>query len=381
MTVVDWAIVALALVLAPIGYRQGLLVAVLALGGFAAGAAAGARLAPLLLEDGAASPYAPAIALLGGIALGGILATFLQSLGFALRRRLQGRSVPESVDSVGGAIAYVALALGIAWVTGALALNAPALRGIRADVQRSTILAAVNGALPPSGPILNVLNRIDPTPTLAGPSADVAEPDPAILDDPDVEGAADSVVRIVGVACGLNVSGSGWAAGDELVVTNAHVLAGQEDPAVLTADGRELDADPVAYRPSDDIAVLRVPGLGLTPLELNPRPRRGTPGAVLGYPGAGDFTVVPARLGTTGEVTSQDSYGRGPVQRRMTSFRAEVISGNSGGPVVGEDGEVLTTVFAATVDSRRQEGLGVPNGVTRSALQRADRPVDTGPCA
>jgi uncharacterized membrane protein required for colicin V production len=88
MTIIDWAIVALALVMATIGYRQGLLVAVLSLGGFAGGAVLGARLAPLLLEDGSASPYAPAIALLGGVVIGGIFAIVLESVAVALRSRL-----------------------------------------------------------------------------------------------------------------------------------------------------------------------------------------------------------------------------------------------------------------------------------------------------
>ena len=67
MTTIDWAIVALAAVMAPLGYRQGLLVAGLGLGGFAGGAVLGARLAPLLLEDGAESPYAAGVALAGGL--------------------------------------------------------------------------------------------------------------------------------------------------------------------------------------------------------------------------------------------------------------------------------------------------------------------------
>ena len=380
MTLVDWAIVALAVVLAPIGYQQGLLVATLGLGGFAGGAAIGARVAPLLLEDGSASPYAPAVALFGGIVLGGIAAILLESIAVAIRGRFRPRGASARIDSVGGAAAFVLLALAIAWVVGALALNAPALRGLRADVQRSVILGAVNDVLPPSGPILNVLNRIQPTPVLEGPSASVPAPTEGILADPDVEAAGASVVRVLGTACGLNLSGSGWVAGSELVVTNAHVIAGQEDTTVVTQDGSELDAEATVYEPENDIAVLSVPGLAAEALPFAPEARSGTDAAVLGFPGNGEFASVPARLGTTGEVTSEDSYGRGPIQRQMTSFRGAVISGNSGGPVIDDGGRVLATVFAATVGEKRPEGLGVPNPIVSDAVEASGSRVGTGPC-
>jgi S1-C subfamily serine protease len=178
------------------------------------------------------------------------------------------------------------------------------------------------------------------------------------------------------------VGGSGWVAGPDLVVTNAHVVAGEDDTTVTAQAGApELAATVVHYEPRNDLAVLRVPGLGLTPLDLVPEPRSGTAGAVLGYPENGPFGVAPARLGTTGEVTSQDSYGRGPVKRRMTAFRAEVLSGNSGGPAVDGDGDVLTTVFAAEQGSNADGGLGVPNDVVAGALDGPLRPTATGPCA
>jgi len=380
MTTVDWAIVALAVVLAPIGFRQGLLVAGLGLAGFAAGAAAGGRLAPLLLEGGSSSPYAPAVALLGGIVLGGGLAILLQGVGLSIRDRFDGGGALSSIDSIGGAAAFAVLALAIAWVAGALALNAPTLRGVRADVQRSLILAALNDVLPPSGPVLNVLNRIGTIPELSGPSADVPPADDAVLGDPDIAAASDSVVHVLGTACGLTVSGSGWVAGGGLVVTNAHVIAGEDDTYVVTRDGAELDATAVAYDPDDDVAVLAVDGLTQPALPLADGARSGTEGAVLGYPGSGTFAATPARLGSTGEVTSQDSYGRGPIQRSMTSFRGDVIAGNSGGPLVDRRGRVLTTVFASTVDAERSEGLGVPNAAVRAVLDSAGKSVDTGPC-
>ncbi len=381
MTTIDWSIVALVVVMMPIGYRQGLLIAGLGLGGFAIGAALGSRFGPLLLAGGSASPYAPGLALIGGFLGGAVIAVVGEAIAVRIRARFMRGRIITAADSVGGSLAFVVLALAIAWVAGALALNAPALRGIRGDVQGSMILGAINDVAPPSGPILNVLNTVTVTPTLDGPSAAVDAPDKGILGDPDVVRASNSVVHVLGTACGLNVSGSGWIAGDGLVVTNAHVIAGEEDTYVVTRSGAELAATPTVYRPADDVAVLMVDGLSERPLLLTDEARSGTSAAVLGFPGAGDFSAIPARLGSTGEVTSEDSYGNGPIERQMTSFRGDVIAGNSGGPVIDGDGRVQTTVFAATVDSARSEGLGVPNAAVRQALQAAGAPTGTGPCA
>ncbi len=381
MTIIDWAIIALAAVMAPIGYRQGLLVSGLGLGGFAVGALIGARVAPLLLAEGSSSPWAPAIALAGGVIGGGAFSILGEALAVAIRTRFMRGRLSNSVDAIGGAIAFVLLALAISWVLGALALNAPALRGVRADAQRSVILGAVNSVAPPSGPLLNVLHRVGSTPELSGPSANVAKPEAGIVKDPDVVRAGESVVHVLGTACGLNVSGSGWIGADGLVVTNAHVVAGEDDTRIVTRSGAELSATATVYRPDDDIAVLKVEGLSEPPLPLAKETRSGTAGAVLGFPGEGEFSAVPARLGTTGAVSSQDSYGRGPIEREMTSVRADVLSGNSGGPFVDGDGAVGTTIFAASLDTDPREGLGVPNGVVRKALDAAGPDVDTGPCA
>lgn len=381
MTAIDWAIVAFALLMVPFGYRQGMIVSGLTLAGFAAGAFVGARVGPLLLSEGSASPYAPAGALLGGLLLGGLLAVLLEGIGRSLRGRLIRGPLLHRLDAIGGAAVLVVLALAISWVAAAVVLNTPDLKQYREDVQRSVLLSSLNEALPPSGPILNVLNRIDLTPAVVGPSADVSGPRRAILDDPEVQRASVGTVRVLGTACGLNVSGSGWVAAPETVVTNAHVVAGEDDTRIETRDGTEFGAVAAVFRPRDDLAILRVPGLPLEPLPLADAPEAGTPGAVAGFPGVGEFTLAPARLGTTGLVSSQDSYGRGPIEREMTSFRGKVENGNSGGPVISDEGEVLTTVFASTLNAERAEGLGIPNSVVARRLRHSGGESGTGDCA
>jgi hypothetical protein len=379
MTPIDWIIAAAAVAFGLWGYWHGLIVGALTLGGFAGGAILGSRLGPVLLEGGSESPYAPLTALLGGLLLGAMLAVTMEGVAQAMRLRAIRGSGGVVLDGIGGAALFAALALGLAWVFGAVALHTPGARELRPDVQESAILGELNDLLPPSGPILNVLNRIDPTPDVKGPEARVAPPDARIARDPEVSAAGAGVVRVLGTACGLGVAGSGWVAAPGIVVTNAHVVAGQDDTAVASQDG-ELDATPVHYEPRNDVAVLEVDGLDDPPLSLAGSAKVGTRAAVLGYPENGPFTISPARLGRTGEVLSQDSYGRGPVLRLMTPFRADVRSGNSGGPVVGADGRVLATVFAAGVGGKPASGLGVPNGIVREALSESEVPVDTGPC-
>jgi S1-C subfamily serine protease len=165
-------------------------------------------------------------------------------------------------------------------------------------------------------------------------------------------------------------------------VTNAHVVAGQDDTTVdVAGDGGELDAEPVWFDVRNDVAVLHVPDVsGVPALELAGDPAEGTSGAVLGFPENGGYDVRSARLGPTRTALSQDAYGRSPVQRAISSFRGLVRSGNSGGPVVDGDGRVLTTVFASATGSSRPEGFGVPNAVVAEALAGVSGPVDTGPC-
>src|SRR5262245_51592725 len=253
MSVLDWAIVAFTIALGLWGYRQGLIVGFLTLLGFAAGAVIGSRVGPLLLSQGSDSPYAPLCAALGALIVGAIVAVSVESFALALRARvLARRRFLHLADGAGGAALIASVALGLTWVFGAVALHAPSTAQLRADVQQSLILRSLNEVLPPSGPILNALDRVDPAPSVVGPAAPVETPDPAIATDPDVLRAAGSVVRVLSTACGLGVEGSGWSVQPGIVVTNAHVIAGAEDTTVTTQEGLRLDATPIYYQPEDD---------------------------------------------------------------------------------------------------------------------------------
>src|SRR3954451_6214486 len=264
MTALDWIIVAFTVLMALWGYSQGLVVGALSLVGFVGGAFLGARIGPLILSGGAHSPYAPLFALMGAFLIGGLLATGLEMLGFQLRRRL-GPTL-GLLDGLGGAALIACAGLVLCWVAGAVALQTPGARDLRRAIQRSSIMRALNDTLPPSGPLLNALARFDPFPQIAGPPADVPAPTSKIARDPQVRAASRSVVRVLGTACGLGIEGSGWVARDGLVVTNAHVVAGEDDTTVQVGGaGPRLDAQPVWFDPRNDIALLRVPALENVP--------------------------------------------------------------------------------------------------------------------
>jgi S1-C subfamily serine protease len=374
----DWAILAFTVALALWGYRQGLIVGALTLVGFGVGAFAGSRIGPLLLAEGSRSPYAPLCAALGALLVGALTAVALESFALDLRERIVRRPFLLAADGAGGAALIASVALGLAWVFGAVLLHAPSTAQLRADIQRSLILRSLNDVLPPSGPLLNALNRVDPAPTVLGPAAPVAPPDAKIASDPDVLGAGDSVVRILSTACGLGIEGSGWAVEPGVVVTNAHVIAGSDDTTVTTQTGIELEATPIYYEPRQDLALLRV-GSPLPPLPISSRRQEGEDGAVLGYPENGSYSLSPARIGETRSTVSEDSYGNGPVERTIVAMSGIVRSGNSGGPLVDPAGHVVGTVFAATTSGPRG-GFAIPAEQVRDALRRTVDEVDTGPC-
>jgi len=380
VTGVDWIIVGLVLLLALFGWAQGFLSGVLAFAGLAAGAWIGTRIGPLVLSEGARSPWAPAFGLAGALILGSVLAGLFELFGAPVRRTLAAVPGFGAADGLLGALLVAAVGLGIVWILGALAVQAGGYR-MRQEVQRSAILQRLNTILPPSGPLLNSLRALDPFPRIEGPEARVARPRAGIARDPEVQQAAASVVKVLGSACGLGIEGSGWVAGNGLVVTNAHVVAGQRDTRVLLA-GREpgRPAQAVHFDPRNDLAILRVEGLDARPLPVAGEVSSGTSAAILGFPLNGPFDVRAGRLGPTRRVRSSDAYGRGPVERSMTALRGLVRSGNSGGPMVDGEGRVVTTIFAATTSGARG-GYGVPNPVVSRALSRVGGPVSTGPCA
>jgi S1-C subfamily serine protease len=293
----------------------------------------------------------------------------------------------------GGLVSAVAV-VGVAWLLGSILLRADPAVPLAGDARTSRVLAAVDAVMPGSpdevfsafGDLLDTTGfpQVFTDLTKERP-APVAPPDSAVAHLPGVRAAADSTVKIVGNAdsCSRRIEGSGFVFAPDRVMTNAHVLAGVTDPQVyVDGTGRGYSARVVAFDPKTDLAVLWVPGLGLSPLACGGPAAAGTDAAVIGYPGDGPLTVVPARVRGTTRAVGQDIYGQGRVVRSVYALRAQVRPGNSGGPLVGTDGRVLGVIFAASRDDP-QTGYALTAVQVSSVAadgRSATKSVATGPC-
>ena len=365
MTRVDWIALAIVALSALSGLKRGLIATALSLGGLALGAIVGARIAPHVLHGGSNSPYTP-LAALAGAAVGAIVFQTLASMvGSMARGSLSVIPPLRALDTLGGLFAGAMLGLGVVWVAGAVALQIPGQTSLRKEVQQSVVLQRLNEFAPPRT-ILRAFARVDPFPAIAGPAPPSLAPDPRVLSSAFVRQAHPSVVKVTGVACGLGVEGSGWIARPHIVVTAAHVVAGAKG---VRANGHRATA--LVVDRAQDIAVLRVPALGASPLALVD-PHAGDAVAILGYPENGPFDARPGRVGSTADVLVNGRL------REVTVLRGTVRHGNSGGPAVNERGEVEATVFAARIGS--PAGYGIPAATVRAELAKAKRPVSTGGC-
>jgi S1-C subfamily serine protease len=377
-TTVDWVALGLIALTAAAGLRRGLVATALSLGGLVAGAYLGAHAAPHLLHGGADSPWTP-FASLGGAVVGALLLQAAAGIAGSFVRGGLRLTPFRLLDSLGGLVLGAAMGVALVWVVGATALLIPGQPTLRRAIQQSDLVRRLDEAVPPSR-LLHFLARIDPYPSIAGPAAPSQPPTAAIARVPAVRRAEDSVVRILGSACGVGVEGSGWFATHDLVVTAAHVVAGERGTTVQIPRGLGIhSATVVAFDPRNDVAVLRIAGApAVAPLRLAD-PRSGTAVAIIGYPENGPLTVKPGRIGRTSIVLTSDAYGHGPVARTITAVAGRVQHGDSGGPAVDASGAVETTVFAARIGA--PSGYGVPASFVRRALDSVKSAVSTGECA
>jgi S1-C subfamily serine protease len=363
------------------GARTGFLAGVFSLVGVVVGASVGSRVAPTLLPENENPIFGAGITLTGILAFAILGEVLARAIGGSLRSRLSSPA-SEALDGLGGAALGLALSLVLVWAVGVFALQSPPLLGLQPVVEESRILRTLDERMP-SELLTRAVAELDPLPEIQGPEPGVSGPDESIAGDPEVLSAAARSVRVTGIACGYGVEGSGWVAAPDLVVTNAHVVAGEAVTRVQPGGtGPSRRADVVLFDEKNDVAILRVEDLGLSPLPLA-SPRTGEAAAVVGFPQNGPLDVQPARTGTTRRVFSGDAYNNGPVERKVTSFRVFVRPGNSGGPAVNGDGEVVATIFANRADAN-DSGYGIPSQIVERRLQTAAErpgPVSTGPCA
>jgi S1-C subfamily serine protease len=385
VTALDVVLLALLVLSAWGGYRRGALLQVTGLLGLVAGFAVGSWLAPHAAGLAISEP-AKAIAALGTVLiLGGVGDALGTRLGMKLRRRARVTRL-RSVDAAGGAgLSVVALVLAV-WFLG-LNLAAGPFPTVARSLQRSAVVRAVDAVLPPPpslttelGAVLDLFGFPDVFADLPPLPADpVPQPSDPLADRAAADARA-SVVLVVGPACDRILQGTGFVVDDELVVTNAHVVAGGA-PRVEW-NGQTFDAEPVAFDEDLDVAVLRVEELGAPALSLLPNEvDRGDGGAVLGFP-AGGYHEQAAAVRRALDAVGRDIYGEGRVRRRIYELQVQVRPGNSGGPFVLPGGVVAGLVFgASTGDPDLGYAIASPRLLPIVADARGGGPVSTGRCA
>lgn len=384
MNSLDLILIVLVVIYATTGFLHGFVVNLIEGTGLIVGGVLGIALAPLLFGGGEVHPILPLLLVVAGLAAG-------QMVGRLSGRDLRVTRAPwRSVDAIAGALLGVTAVLAAAWALG-FALSGASLPYLSQAVRTSVVLDRVDRVMPSqASDVLSAFSRTltdDVFPRYLKPfDAEVitsAEPpDEQTLARPGVQSAADSVVKVAGAArCGRGIEGSGFVYADGRIMTNAHVVAGVRDPMV-EVDGQTVRAVPVLFDRQLDIAVLRTESLDVPALEFDRTGGAGDPAAVLGYPQSGPFDARAARIRERTTMQSPDIYGQGEHPREAFSVRSLVRSGNSGGPLVSDEGKVYGVVFAASV-SDSSTGYAVTADQAAASARAgaaATERVSTGGC-
>ncbi|HUS21786.1 MAG TPA: MarP family serine protease [Aeromicrobium sp.] len=390
MNSLDLILIVVLFMYAASGFVQGFLVNLAATLGLVTGGMLGVVVVPFLLPAEGPTLSSSLLALALVVAAAGIGQVIGTSVGSAAREGVRP-GPPQFFDAVGGSIVSMTAVLVISWAIG-YAVSGTAVPYLGTAVRDSSILAKVNGVMPHRATkVLHAFNRtLDANvfPRYLDPFEDesirsIAPPDPTALRTAGVRQAANSVVKILGVAsCQRGIEGSGFVYAPGRVMTNAHVVAGVTEPTVVVG-GERMNARVVVYDPNLDVAVLAVDGIDRSPLRFDVTGEAGEDAVVLGFPENGPFDARAARIRSQITMRSPDIYDQGQHLRQAFAIRGLVRSGNSGGPLVSTNGAVLGIIFAASVtDSSTGYALTANQVAAVAARGRgsSDR-VATGPCA
>jgi len=386
MNLFDLAVAVLVVGATAGGYRVGLLARVAGWIGWILGLAVAASFSHRVL-DLVTSPD-PQVKLLMAVGIFLLVASLGAALGemvgFRLRSILPLGGL-RMADRVGGAFAGAIGVLVVLWLLLPVLADVPG--EISKQVRNSQVARAIDAAAPRApGPLQDlrqqvvdanfpeVFSRLRPAPSTGTPPVATA------LSPDLVARVIDSTVKVSGQACGRVLTGSGFAVGEDTIVTNAHVVAGVDRPSVIRPDGRRLAATVQVFDSGRDLAVLDVPGLEQTPLPVGTGDI-GSDGAVFGHPGGQDeVEVSPARIEAAVNALGRDLYGRSDIRRDIYILAAQLEPGDSGGALVDIDGAVVGVAFAVAPD-QPATAYALTSGELNAVL---DEPrsgaVDTGSC-
>lgn len=377
-------------------YRTGLVAGALSLAGLLGGGLLALWLLPGLLQQWSATDGRPALtglALIAGILLAAVLGQAIGArIGARLRSWVRWRPA-RTVDSVLGAAGALVVAATLVWFAAGAVHGALPTAATQA-VTNSRVLQTIDRAMPAAADRVladarQTLDERDFPRVFSGlapePIRPVEPPEAGVARGQGVDSAADSVVRVTGTAheCGRGKEGSGWVAAPGRVVTNAHVVAGVDDPSVqVGGTGREYPATTVAFDPQRDVAVLAVPDLETEPLPTGGQLSHGDNVVAAGFPRGGPYELEEGRVRDVIDARGAGIYGNPGVEREVYSVSGELEPGNSGGPLLSPTGQVVGTVFATSMTDE-STGYALTLAETRPVVQEAagaTEPVSTGGC-
>jgi S1-C subfamily serine protease len=370
------------------GRKIGFVRQVCSTAGFISGLLIGAWLEPHLINSVHSTESRAILTVVVILGSGLVMLTLGDYLGLHFKHFVRAKRLNSFDNSLGSVLSVVSLLLGV-WLMASIA-NSSSIPSLQTAVRSSRIDAQLNRLLPPApGVVAKLSHLIDPNgfpDVFIGnepiPRTSVNLPDLGDL-SAAVNADKNSVVRIEGQGCGGVVYGSGFVAGPGLVATNAHVVAGIRYTYAQDANGTHA-ASVVQFDPDLDFAVLRVDNLAGHSLKVSSSTAaEDTPAAVLGYPGGGDFSAKPALILDQIKASGRNIYGNGHTLRDVYELQADVVPGNSGGPVVGKDGKVIGVVFAESA-TYNHVGYALTSGQITGEIARASgssQAVSTGRCA
>ncbi|HUP84603.1 MAG TPA: MarP family serine protease [Acidimicrobiales bacterium] len=366
------------------GYRVGLVARVASWIGALGGFVLALRLLPTALRRvGEVTPTGrlvlTLVVLLVGAAIGGALG---EMVGSTLRKAVPPPA--RILDRAGGAVVgVVGLLVGV-WLFLPIAAQVP---GSAAQQARNSAIVGAIDEFAPRPPdasravrslvgdarFPDVFEDLRPAPDIGPPPSRV--PVPAAV----VAKAVRSTINVESDGCGGRHEGSGFAVAENLVATNAHVVAGGERIRARRPDGRLLAATIVFFDDDRDLALLSVPRLGQTPLELASS-SVGDPAAVLGYPGGQNTVrVAPAVVRDEAPTTGHDIYDRDSTRREVLFLASSLRPGDSGSAVIDVNGRVIGVAFAIAPD-RPGTAYALDDSELRAALAARRTRGAGGPC-
>lgn len=390
--VVDVVLVVLAIIAVVAGWGNGAIRAAGSLVGLGVGLWAGLSLAPLvvgwLAEAGWASVSARSIVAAVVILLcAGAAYAVAAALAGALRSVFRHGPIRWLDSLVGAVFGFLTWAV-VVWLVAGFAM-ATSLATVVQAADSSRVVAALDSMapIPPS----TVLGAVDDALAGAGlpevfqnaePIKSVQPPDTSV--PVAVQNAGHSVITVLASkpACGIDSEGSGWVVQSGRVVTNAHVVAGASAIVVREPGNPQPErATLVAFDPERDLAVLDVTDLVAPPLNMGPDATTGESTFAAGYPGDGPYTVSPQRVRDRITARGSDIYQSGTVDRDIYSLRGVIRPGNSGGPLLDPQGDVVGVVFARST-SDPDTGYALALSELRPVLSSVgSAPISSGGCS